>query len=104
MAKKTTKPAAADNTAPSPARGEEVLAAWKQAGGVGDVAACVADLLAMVFVEGCVARGEAMAEGDGRFPGIDTPESVCEEAVSAVEVWIEDERRGAWRDDYPPAT
>lgn len=99
MAKRTKKPAAVDNSAPSPSRGEATFAAWQKAGGVGDVTECVADLLAMVYVECTIAWGEARADGD-RYPAsLDTPESVCEEAQSAVEVWIEDERRAACRDE-----
>jgi hypothetical protein len=94
---KNSNTKAKDRNSPSPNRGEEVLAAWRAAGGTGDTAACVADILALVVVEAGVSHGEALADGD-EWHICDTPESVCEEAMSAVEVWIADERKGLDRE------
>lgn len=90
--KKTNYPTG-DNIIEASIRGESILAYYiSQAGKGRDAADLIADVLACVRVEQSVSLGEAQAEGD-RYPSIDSPSSVIEEAESILEVWEADFHR-----------
>lgn len=82
-----------DNITDASIRGELILAHYRfLAGKDRDAADLIADILAIVRVEQSVSLGEAQAEGD-RYPSIDSPSSVIEEAESILEVWEADYHR-----------
>ena len=77
-----------DSIHPASVRGESILLHYqKQAGGDATAADLIADVLAFVETERAVAHGEALAEGE-YTSGIDSPESVIDEAQASLEHWI----------------
>lgn len=92
MARKRDYPTG-DNITDASIRGESLLAYYAAHAGNGrDASHLIADVLACVRVEQSVSLGEAQAEGD-RYPSIDSPSSVIEEAQSILEVWEADFHR-----------